>query len=111
MNKTQNLEALIAKGNVYKNTHRDQYGRTVTEYSIRVYDEAKKSPTNPYGFVSSHVAVVVNLPKCSWERDGMKYLVNDWSVKGVGPDAVTYHEGRLDAHTTAVAAVIRASIK
>ena len=107
MNRTANLAGLITKGNVNKAVSKDRYGRTVTEYSITQYDEAAKTGTNRTGFVASYIAVVVNLPKVYSEKTGLKYLVNDWSA---GPHkGVTEHADRLEAHTTAVAAVIRAS--
>jgi hypothetical protein len=109
MNRTANLAALIAKGNVRKEVNKDKYGRTVTTYSISQYDEAAKTEANRTGFVASFHAVVVNMPKVYVEKTGLKYLVNDWSIQGRA--GVTEHADRLEAHTTAVAAVIRASIK
>jgi hypothetical protein len=107
MSKTQELAQIVAANKVHESKRRDKYGRGVTEYSIRVYDEATKSPTNPHGFLFSRVAVVVNLPKSWTEARDTKFLVNDWSA-GIH-EGVTYHANRLDAHLTAVRAVVAAA--
>jgi hypothetical protein len=109
MSKSQELANLVAANKVYENKHRDKYGRTVTEYTVRKYDEAAKSESNRHGFVGSWTAVVVNMPKSWTETQDSKFLVNDWSA-GIHK-GVTYHANRLDAHLTAVRAAVAASIK
>ena len=108
MSKTQELAQLIDGNKIRKNVQKDKYGRTFTEYSYSRYDEAAKSESNKFGYVSTNIAVVVNLPKMAWDTSG-KFLVNDWSIRG--REGVSYYNDRLDAHLTAVRAVITAITK
>lgn len=85
LNSTEGLRA---------NSGRDDYGRTVWDYSI-----TERTPEGKY--VRSDHAVVVNMPRTWIEAKGTKYMVNT-APGHYATGEVRDFTGRADAHLFAV---------
>lgn len=99
---TKIQQTVAAATDLKVDSHRDKYGRLVTVYTAYTLDPERE---NRY-MKDTYRAVVCNLPKTAWERDGMKYLVNDWNKRG--DEAVSYFSNRTEAHLKAIEIAVAA---
>lgn len=91
--KAQTLKGLVeGTQGLYHSTHRDDYGRTVNEYSM-VLDGRRD------------YLVVVNLPKSWTEKYDTKYMVNTAPARYNEGEVLNF-ANRTDAHLFAVKTLV-----